>query len=1143
MREKIDRFSKGMFQWKRPELLISESQLSWSVTVGTDCEGSFCISSADGSRMTVFLLCEDTDMTLDCLSFEKEEKEIRYRYRTKRMTAGQKRSGQIRIISSLGEYSLPYEIWTSEPVCESSIGPVADLYQFEGLARGQWEEARELFFSPSFVENCLEESGDRLLYQGLCRSSSADQAMEEFLRVTRKKAPVMLKIEKNELEYHLAGKAMKDTIRIQKQGWGWLSAQLQVESVGGNFLRLEKQELSNEDFTAGVCELPLVLDPELLTGERGSAQVRIVTPDQTLVIAVTLYGVAKGRRRGAAVSKRKNYERRLYENYLQYQQGKISLAEYESGYRAILYGLQVLGEDSEWLAEYPVSWPQQWIREKMTPSEGTGWDARAPRPEERIKVCREWFAEGKRSPLLYQEAWLAFQEAPELLTRLEDFEVQMMNWARKQDLWEESLVSRYVYLTESSLMFVRPDQKLVYYYLKEAYAKKPDTEILNALCLWLLRLHARGARQSREFHEWYRKGVEQGLRLTGLFEAYMETLELVAGTSWGITDNTFPDTRVYTYFLRDNRLDSQKKANLYAHIIRQKERRPAVYQNYREQMWELALRQLNAGKCSEALAVIYQDLLEQEDFRRKVLTDLPKVIFDTRIRCKEEGIRGVWIWNAGEEEELFAPMDQGQTCVEIYTQEACILLEDEHGWRWASSHSYEKEGLMRASSWLEACYEAGSRDRRLMMALADGLLQNKYKGNHRFGLMQEMMELRGLTLPFRQEILNEVIRCCQDEGKEGLLEHYLKKFDLRRADPQRRVELINRMLQQEMWDLSEGALRQYGWESVDQKQMLRMISHKTQDESLADDFLIEISWNLFEHGLYDRYQLEYLVQYFEGSLDQLCHLWKIVKSYGLPTGSLEERILEQQLFTEESCDLMMMTEVYLAFREKVDRERRGDSRKLLRAYLAYRAYRYLTVDWPVEEELVRQMKEEVFYDDTLLCKVAVLKYFSMKQTLTADEADFAERQMERLAAQGKILPFFQAFAGKCRIPAGIRHQQYVMYVGEPGETVEIHHRMLGEKESAWSSEWMPEVFYGIHVKGFVLFRGEQVQYQVAEEEMLTLSWEEQGPKQEAQDGYELLNDILAAREEGRIAEQIQLMEQYLQQEQMKEILFQPMGLK
>ena len=50
---------------------------------------------------------------------------------------------------------------------------------------------------------------------------------------------------------------------------------------------------------------------------------------------------------------------------------------------------------------------------------------------------------------------------------------------------------------------------------------EPEEEMLSAICAYLIRTQC----YETEYHRWYELGIEQKIRLTGLYEAYLMSLD------------------------------------------------------------------------------------------------------------------------------------------------------------------------------------------------------------------------------------------------------------------------------------------------------------------------------------------------------------------------------------------------------------------------------------------------------------------------------------------------------------------------------------------------------------------------------------------------------------------------------------------
>ena len=71
---------------------------------------------------------------------------------------------------------------------------------------------------------------------------------------------------------------------------------------------------------------------------------------------------------------------------------------------------------------------------------------------------------------------------------------------------------------------------------------------------------------------WYELGIEKKLRITQIYEYFMQSLP--------DNDERVLPNQVVTYFMYDNQLGDREKAILYASVIRSKESNPAVYDAY-----------------------------------------------------------------------------------------------------------------------------------------------------------------------------------------------------------------------------------------------------------------------------------------------------------------------------------------------------------------------------------------------------------------------------------------------------------------------------------------------------------------------------------------------------------------------------------
>ena len=105
----------------------------------------------------------------------------------------------------------------------------------------------------------------------------------------------------------------------------------------------------------------------------------------------------------------------------------------------------------------------------------------------------------------------------------------------------------------------------LYRLLCSCYMAYPDREILHAILKQIM-METPGR---TEYFVWYERAVEAQIRMTRLYEYYMETLPL--------TKKGLLPLAVRLYFSYENGLRSGQKALLYANIVQNPEQDPATY--------------------------------------------------------------------------------------------------------------------------------------------------------------------------------------------------------------------------------------------------------------------------------------------------------------------------------------------------------------------------------------------------------------------------------------------------------------------------------------------------------------------------------------------------------------------------------------
>ena len=180
MKEKIERYAKGYFEYDNPSICLSEYEINITAEAGKITEGSFYIRNSVNKRMKGSVYSSDIHMKLVNPIFSDVENEIKYCFDASYLEAGANVSGSFTIISDCGECALNYNIAVEQGTMQLPGGRISGLDQFVSLARMDWVEAKRIFRSQDFERIFLNEE-QAYIYRHLIKSVSTSQALEEFL--------------------------------------------------------------------------------------------------------------------------------------------------------------------------------------------------------------------------------------------------------------------------------------------------------------------------------------------------------------------------------------------------------------------------------------------------------------------------------------------------------------------------------------------------------------------------------------------------------------------------------------------------------------------------------------------------------------------------------------------------------------------------------------------------------------------------------------------------------------------------------------------------------------------------------------------------------------------------------------------------
>lgn len=1178
MKEKIEQLAKGKFQYTIPEIILSQSEIELEIEEGKYAKGSFVLKNNQDVPMKGVIYTSSTLIRLEEDKFFDKENLVHYEINGKDMNAGESLLGEIQIVSSCGEVTIPVKAYAKMPYCITSLEKIKDLFQFTNLAKEDWAEAMKLFKSQEFQRVFIHhEPGVLLLYKNLIKGNSTSQAMEEFLIAIHKKFKINIGVEKTEFQYTVRNESFMDKVVLTKDNWGHLEMKVTTDVP---FIALEHKIVWADNFIGNNYNLEFVIHPEYIRNGKNFGRIFIKTIYQTITVEIVC--IAEKAHKTENYQKEKAGQLEVIYNYLDFRTDHICLEKYITDSEEILDRLSLINPKDE---KYEMLRTHLYItdqREEKVKQMLHAFEAKADVLKEKsvvyycgylylnalyskdihviedalecitqlyereyhgfellwflfyldkkyennqaqkLNLIKEQTEAGCHSPILYYEAVSAFNKEPSLLHELGAFEVQILNFGIRKDYLSDDAAIQYTYLASREKEF----KPLIYQGLVMLYEKYKSKDILGSICAFLIK----GQKSSKKYFKWFQMGVEAQLKITQLHEYYM----------YSINEEEEPvlPTSVLLYFMYNSNLADYRKAYLYASIIRNKEKNASVYRTYLKQIENFGLKQITAHNLNHNLAIIYQEVIDKNSISDRLAKELPHILFKYQIKCSNPKIKGVVVVHQELKDDTYVPLHDGEAQICIFTENTEILLVDYHENRYAATIEYSLEKLMPTEEYLNQCYSKNKDNPMLLLALSDKMDKHLKLDQDSMNICKRLMELSILSSYYRRKCQMYLTNYFYDNYEGDLLETYLLSVDLHHVEKKERNNLIEFTIIRDLYPKALEEIKKYGYQGILPKRLLKLcskiiLSGKIEGE---EDILLNLCHYVFQSGKYDDTILKYLVKFYFGSTKEMFELWKEAKEFEIDTTELEERLLGQILFAESYVSNVF--DIFLSYYKK------GSNRKLIRAFLNFYSYKYLMYDSVVQNEFFDVIKRELVYEENEIAMLALLKNFCYRGTLTKEECHFADYNIHQFIERGIVLPFFKGFKDKINLPGYICDKFYVQYIGDPSHKPSIHYRLIEHKKEDFIVEKMKNVYLGIHVKEFVLFYNEELQYYITENtegegnitESMVITLDSD-IEEEEENKYNAINLMLMTKDIQDEKTLIEMMEQYIKNQYISTHLF------
>lgn len=1181
MREIIDRILEGNFDYDKGSLDFSCSKLEIHLLEGEDAEGSFQVFGEEGRALEGEVL--SSDLRMECLTphFVGNGEEIHYFFHAGEMQAGDVAKGIFAVISSQGEYYLPFVVSIDYSRVESSMGNIKNLFHFANLAKANPEEALGLFYSPEF-RRVFGGSEKQFypVYLGLSACPGNRQNMEEFLISVNKKQQIEYLTEEKEIRVDDPQDIAVCTLHITKNGWGYADLQIETE---GEFLYAEKERLADDDFLGNRCRLPVYIDSGLLHAGVNMGRVRLRCAYGEVCVPVTVVCRAEARtdqnrreRQRLTVLLMERYQEfrmkkintqiwlresgklteklaaivdwdipvRLFQTHLLITEQRMNEArrmlEYVSKnlggeeqqpevWAYYLYLTTLVNDDEEYVDRVTAQVEKLYKRERGRWR--IAWlllylsEEYSRNSARKLGFLEESFQRGATSPVLYIEALTLLHANPALLMKLGEFEKQILFYAVRKDWLSRDVMEQAVYLIQKT----KESSPTVCRFLTTCYERRPEDLLLREICALLIRSGKAGT----EYFPWYQRGVERGLRITRLYEYYMMSVDL---NFTGVLPRA-----VLMYFSYQSSLDDERNAFLYANVHRNRKLFPELYGSYLGSMEKFVLQQIRKQRISRDLAYLYRQVLTPEMFTPEIAEALSRLLFVHLIRTPRKDIRQVVVYQPLAAEEQAYPMTDGRAYVPLFGEHT-LLLEDGEGNRYVASVPYTTEKLMLPGKLAKdiAPLVRGQIGYDVYQCINGSDLAEVTPDNE--GRFCDLMASPRISEACKPQIGIRLMNYYYDHDRAEELDVHLERMLQDRLPADVRGEVLRYLVIRGMTRQAYELVCRYGPYRLQPKVILRLCSSILQREWPEEDPQMTgiLIW-IFRQGKYDGAVLRYLMRFYRGMTRELRDIWRAAVTLGQDTWEFCERMLIQMLFTGAFVgENMEILKSYV---------KGGANPEVEAAFLAQCSYHYFVKDRVMEsyafEELYRLYCEgEAFPQVSML---AFLKYYAENRgEITEELRPLLRKLAVETVKDGVCLKFLLEYADLDPALSLLADRTIVEYRARPGARAIMHYVI--EREEGEAGEYltgeMKQVYGGVCFMSFTLFFGESLQYYIVEETGGGQQLTESGSVQKSDaDGrgeegkFTLINDIAVADTLQDYGTLDYLLEEYCYKEYVRDNLF------
>ncbi len=1104
MRRRLEQLLNEKFEYESPRLVCAPAVLDKEADQGEVLHGRILIEHPEGKRVKGFVYSSNPRMVPETADFYSPKTEIRYRVDLTGIEPGQAVDGELSICSDLGEESIPFHFRVKEGQKPESV---MDTDALAELAVTDFQAASEIYASEAFGASLEDKSFESLtVWKALSSEEDPKRGLEQFLIAEGKKEIIEVSLSRDNFRIINPEGTVLEEVILTKSTWGFMDIEITSDA---RFLRVEKKHVTTEDFVGSQWSVRYIVDSNFLHAGRNLGRITVHTCYQTLAFEVCVE--MRGSLDHRAHRVQNVMIRKAMRLYLDYRLGRIDLHQWTDRTHSVIESYHRAGGDNL-LANLLEVFVLQAAGKRTTAERELNRIEREPRimedpnaqavwlylsifftrdQEYRMKVreqMRNLYLENRSSwlirwmtlyfledemggdagkldlivrhteqygasPVLLLEAVQIARENPFLLHEWSGGVRMIVNWAVKEQVMDERLVLHSMNLIRRKGGF----DPVTFRMLEQCYK---DTGLDDVL-LVRVQMAIIGEKNDEKYFPLYQAAVARDLKVTGLYEYYMQTMSEVR-------IEQMPQV-IRRYFVMNESMDWKKKARIYRNLSDSEGSIPQIFSAMRTQVEKFITDQIRMGHINSDLSVLISRHISRRMITPQLAKKLIRLLFTFEVDCLSPAMKRVVVTDVRQSRDHVVDITDHAAQVRIYSEQSRILLEDEQGRRYTSTSLYMAQHLLDDTNLMNICSQTVSDDPHLVMFFTLNPRMEQPITRKTLKYYLEASRMAAFSDSYRQQLHRWILDYYYSNPQEETLTSFLREMDTNTYVRIDRKKVLSLLTQEGRYESAWEIIEKYGVRDVDLNRLMRILSQTVIAREYEEDrTLLGFCAYLFSAGKVEEHVLIYLLMYYEGPVQRMKNLWRVGREYELETINIEKKILSLILFMREGSE--DSEQIYLSYRRSLG------SRRICQAYVILRCYEYLVKGKPVGDVVFDECLMDYEKGGKLpdVCALALLQYLSKLPEYTDQQKKAAVSLLKKYSERGIRFAFFKRFPPEMRIPLGCEDRVFCEAVANPKSTVKLFYRTRHENEPFMETT-MKDVFEGIRVREFVLFEGEQLE--------------------------------------------------------------------